>query len=188
MTTPPQATRLLDVVVVHHLPAVVEQLEGKALEPGVAVVLPSGVGVAWTAKVVLGLPKKDSPLSRKEHSNPIISPSQDDIFDLTEDGSGDADEVTYGVGEEECEEVALVPSSSVIIGKKKTQGGPDKTKKPRVGIALVIQEAVTKMTESATAFTAKKLGEVTVGQVMDVVQNVGQAMTQMNTILPLSCL
>ncbi|GJN20556.1 hypothetical protein PR202_gb07948 [Eleusine coracana subsp. coracana] len=106
-------------------------------------------------------------------SNPIIPPSQDDVFDLTEDGYGDADEVTYGVGDEECEEVAPVPSPSVIIGKKKTQGEPDKTKKPRVGTTLVIQEAVTKMSESATAFTAKKLGEVTVGQVMDAVLECG---------------
>lgn len=106
-------------------------------------------------------------------SNPIIPPSQDDFYDLTEDGYGDADEVNYGVGDEECEEVAPSPSPSIILGKKKAQGGSDKTKKPRVGTALVIQEAVTKMSESATAFTAKKLGEVTVAQVMEAVLECG---------------
>jgi hypothetical protein len=46
-------------------------------------------------------------------------------------------------------------------------------KKLRIGTTLVIQEQVTKITESASSFTSKKLGEVTVQQVMDLVLECG---------------
>lgn len=121
-------------------------------------------------------------------SNPIIPPSKDDVHDLTEDAKGNADHdltedaegyadvANYGVGDDQCEEVeeaAPSPSPTIILAKKKAQGGLDKAKKSRVGTTLVIQEAVTKMSESATSFTAKKLGEVTIAQVMNVVLECG---------------
>ena len=46
-------------------------------------------------------------------------------------------------------------------------------KKPIVGIALVIQEAMTKIAETSSYFTSKKFGEVTVQQVMEVVLECG---------------
>ena len=46
-------------------------------------------------------------------------------------------------------------------------------KKPRVGTALVIQEQITKIVESASSFTSKKMGEVTVQRVMDLVLECG---------------
>ncbi|PVH63678.1 hypothetical protein PAHAL_2G083500 [Panicum hallii] len=105
-------------------------------------------------------------------SNPIIPPSQDDVYDVPENGGGE-DEINNdgAVGDEELEKAT--PSPSIILPKKRAQGGPDKLKKSRVGTALVIQEAVTKISESTTAFTSKKLGEITVAQVMDAVLECG---------------
>ena len=65
------------------------------------------------------------------------------------------------------------PAPSIILEKRRAQGGPDKLKKPIVGIALVIQEAVTKIAETTFSFTSKKLGEVTIQQVMEVVLECG---------------
>jgi hypothetical protein len=76
-------------------------------------------------------------------SNPIIPPSQDDVYDVPENGDGE-DEINNdgAVGDEEFEELEEVaPSPSIILPKKRAQGGPDKLKKPRVGTALVIQES-----------------------------------------------
>lgn len=110
-------------------------------------------------------------------SNPIIPPSRDDVYDIPEDGDcGDEinNDAEVGDGTNNDDEVeGDTPSPSIILEKRRAQGGPDKLKKPIVGIALVIQEAVTKIAETASSFTSKKFGEVTVQQVMEVVLECG---------------
>ncbi len=59
------------------------------------------------------------------------------------------------------------------MGKRRSQVAMDKVKKPKTSTSLVIQEQVTKIADSASSFTSKKLGEVTVQQVMDLVLDCG---------------
>ena len=129
-------------------------------------------------------------------SNPIIPPSRDDVYDIPEDVDG-GDEFLNNDGvagdetindEEVDQDEEMTPSPSIILGKKRGQGGHDKVKKQRVGRALVIQEAVTKIAENASSFTSITLGQATVQQVMDMVLECGQAMIQMNITLQLNYL
>ena len=108
-------------------------------------------------------------------STPIIPPSRDDVYDIPEDVDG-GDEFLNNDGvagdetindEEVDQDEEMTPSPSIILGKKRGQGGHDKVKKQRVGRALVIQEAVTKFAEIASSFTSKTLGQSIVQQVMD---------------------
>ena len=114
-------------------------------------------------------------------SNPIIPPSRDDVYDIPEDANG-GDEFLNNDGvagdetindEEVDQDEEMTPSPSIILGKKRGQGGHDKVKKQRVGRALVIQEAVTKIAENASSFTSITLGQATVQQVMDIVLEYG---------------
>lgn len=70
---------------------------------------------------------------------------------------------------QECHEV----SPSIGIGKRRSRAVLDKGKKPKIGTALVIQEQITKIAESASSFTSKKSNEVTVQQIMDLVLDCG---------------
>lgn len=69
----------------------------------------------------------------------------------------------------ECHEV----SPSIGIGKRRSRAVLDKGKKPKIGTALVIQEQITKIAESASSFTSKKSNEVTVQQIMDLILDCG---------------
>ncbi|CAN6251013.1 unnamed protein product [Urochloa humidicola] len=108
-------------------------------------------------------------------SNPIIPPWQSEVYDAPEvdDGGNETYNVDDLGGDQLEEEEEAAPSPTIILAKKRGQGGPDKLKKQRVGTTLVIQEAVTKISESATSFTAMKLGEVTIPQVMAAVIECG---------------
>nr|XP_025882369.1 L10-interacting MYB domain-containing protein isoform X2 [Oryza sativa Japonica Group] len=70
---------------------------------------------------------------------------------------------------QECHEV----SPSIGIGKRRSRAVLDKGKKSKIGTALVIQEQITKIAESASSFTSKKSNEVTVQQIMDLVLDCG---------------
>lgn len=105
--------------------------------------------------------------------NPIIPNSQDQPFDVdNENGGGDDDvrEVPFDAHNTREEEVQEVNPSNVH-GNKRPCVAVDKKKKSST--ALVIQEAITKMSESATSFTSKKQEGVTVKEVMDLVLDCG---------------
>ncbi|CAO2200826.1 unnamed protein product [Urochloa humidicola] len=108
-------------------------------------------------------------------SNPIIPSWQNEVYDGARvcDGGDITNDVDAIGGDQLEEEEEAAPSPTIILSKKRGQGGPDKFKKPRVGTALVIQDAVNKISESAASFTAMKLGEVTIPQVMDAVIKCG---------------
>jgi hypothetical protein len=76
---------------------------------------------------------------------------------FTEDGDGGDETNNDGfVGNEKFEEgEEVAPSPSIILGKRRAQGGRDKLKKPRVGTTLVIKESVTKISKSISSFTLK---------------------------------
>ncbi|XP_022681810.1 L10-interacting MYB domain-containing protein-like [Setaria italica] len=105
-------------------------------------------------------------------SNPIIPPTQEDVdnrhvnevHDVPDDCDHD------GVAWDETDEVQEVtPSPTILLANKRIPPA----KKQRTGTAQVIQEQVTKIAESTSSFTSKKLGEVTVQQVMDLVLECG---------------
>jgi hypothetical protein len=105
-------------------------------------------------------------------SNPIIPPSQEvpadvdngNLHEFPNDCDHDA-----AVGDESDYPHEVSPSPTILLANKRNQPA----KKPRIGTTLVIQEQVTKIAESASSFTSKKLGEVTVQQVMDLVLECG---------------
>ncbi|XP_022681057.1 zinc finger CCCH domain-containing protein 43-like [Setaria italica] len=114
-------------------------------------------------------------------SNPII-PQNDDTpievdLDVGEnlDGGGDdihvypTEEDNGGVAVNDIEEV----SPSIGNAKRRSRVVIDKGKKAKTGTALVIQEKLSEIAEQAKAFTSRKVGEVTVGQVMDLVLDCG---------------
>ncbi|XP_004973164.1 zinc finger CCCH domain-containing protein 43-like [Setaria italica] len=105
-------------------------------------------------------------------SNPIIPPTQEDVdnghVNEVHDVPDDCDD--GGVAWDETDEVQEVtPSPTILLANKRIPPA----KKQRTGTAQVIQEQVTKIAESASSFTSKKLGEVTVQQVMDLVLECG---------------
>ncbi|RCV20982.1 hypothetical protein SETIT_4G102300v2 [Setaria italica] len=105
-------------------------------------------------------------------SNPIIPPTQEDVdnghVNEVHDVPDDCDD--DGVAWDETDEVQEVtPSPTILLANKRIPPA----KKQRTGTAQVIQEQVTKIAESASSFTSKKLGEVTVQQVMDLVLECG---------------
>ncbi|CAN6270672.1 unnamed protein product [Urochloa humidicola] len=109
--------------------------------------------------------------------NPIIPPSQDDMQDVLDDTNVGDEQIHEGFGGVETnndEAEDLDTSPYVIIGTRKVQGSKI-AKKPRVGTSLVIQEKISKIAESAQSFTSRKLGEVTVTQVMEAVVECGAA-------------
>lgn len=114
-------------------------------------------------------------------SNPII-PQNDDTpievdLDVGEnlDGGGDdihvypTEEDNGGVAVNDIEEV----SPSIGNAKRRSRVVIDKGKKAKTGTALVIQEKLSEIAEQAKAFTSRKVGEVTVEQVMDLVLDCG---------------
>jgi hypothetical protein len=94
-------------------------------------------------------------------SNHIIPPSQEvsadvdngNLHEFPDDCDHDA-----AVGDETDDPREVSPSPTILLPNKINPPA----KKPRIGTALVIQEQVTKIAESASSFTSKKLGEVTV--------------------------
>nr|XP_034593975.1 uncharacterized protein LOC117855704 [Setaria viridis] len=120
-------------------------------------------------------------------SNPIIPPTQEDVdnghVNEVHDVPDDCDD--DGVAWDETDEVQEVtPSPTILLANKRIPPA----KRQRTRTAQVIQEQVTKIAESASSFTSKKLGEVTVQQVMDLVLECGAGMIQMSIISPQSCL
>jgi len=112
--------------------------------------------------------------------NPIIPPSQEAPFavdttcgDEVQDTPDDVDNAVGGGDDTPNEVEELSPSPSIVMGKRRSQVAMDKVKKPKTSTSLVIQEQVTKIADSASSFTSKKLGEVTVQQVMDLVLDCG---------------
>ncbi|XP_022682469.1 L10-interacting MYB domain-containing protein-like [Setaria italica] len=108
-------------------------------------------------------------------SNPII-PQNDDTpievdLDVGEnlDGGGDDIEDNGGVAVNDIEEV----SPSIGNAKRRSRVLIEKGKKAKTGTALVIQEKISEIAEQAKAFTSRKVGEVTVEQVMDLVLDCG---------------
>jgi hypothetical protein len=105
-------------------------------------------------------------------SNPIIPPSQEvpgdadsgNLHEFPDDCDHDS-----AVGDQSDYPQEVSPSPTILLANKRNQPA----KKPRIGTALVIQEQVTKIAESASSFTSKKLGEVTVQQIMDLVLECG---------------
>nr|TKW09620.1 hypothetical protein SEVIR_6G115200v2 [Setaria viridis] len=105
-------------------------------------------------------------------SNPIIPPTQEDVdnghVNEVHDVPDDCDD--DGVAWDETDEVQEVtPSPTILLANKRISPA----KKQRTGTTKVIQEQVTKIVESASSFTSKKLGEVHVQQVMDLVLECG---------------
>jgi hypothetical protein len=101
-------------------------------------------------------------------SNPIIPPNsvQDDI-DLEnegeENGEGNGEENGDDIGEENLE-VSLAPSNKP---KRKPHIILDKpNKKPKSSTGIVIQQNMTKITESAQAFVAARFGGISIEEVM----------------------
>jgi hypothetical protein len=77
-------------------------------------------------------------------SNPIIPTPEKEIFEVPDDG-GD------GVGDEIDDTQDNSPSTILLANKRIPP-----QKKQRIGTALVIQEQITKIAESASSFTSKK--------------------------------
>ncbi|XBI18724.1 hypothetical protein VPH35_060424 [Triticum aestivum] len=100
--------------------------------------------------------------------NPIIPPSQENFVD--------ADNVV-GIGEEEVHDILMIlvheVSPCIANAKKKPRVLFEKNKKPKSSTALVIQDKITKIAESAASFTSMKQGEVTIKEVMDMVLECG---------------
>ncbi|XP_004959440.1 zinc finger CCCH domain-containing protein 43-like [Setaria italica] len=114
-------------------------------------------------------------------SNPIIPQNDETPIDVdidvgdNLDGGGDdihvypTEEDNEGATMNDIEEV----SPSIGNGKRRSRVIIDKQKKAKTGTALVIQEKLSEIAEQAKAFTSKKVGEVTVEQVMDLVLDCG---------------
>ena len=69
-------------------------------------------------------------------TNPIIPPSKDDVYDIPKDGYGGDELNNDGVvgdetnnDEEVDQDEEIVPSPSIVLGKKRAQDGHDKVKK-----------------------------------------------------------
>jgi hypothetical protein len=94
--------------------------------------------------------------------------------DTQEDGGDDGDtqeEWAEDGGTNESEE----PSPVNANGKRPPRFIQDKGKKPKTGIALIIQEAVTSMTTSASSYAAQKEGKFSIDEVMGEVLACGAA-------------
>nr|XP_034581913.1 zinc finger CCCH domain-containing protein 43-like [Setaria viridis] len=114
-------------------------------------------------------------------SNPIIPQNDETPIDVdidvgeNLDGGGDdihvypTEEDNEGATMNDIEEV----SPSIGNGKRRSRVIIDKQKKAKIGTALVIQEKLSEIAEQAKAFTSKKVGEVTVEQVMDLILDCG---------------
>lgn len=114
-------------------------------------------------------------------SNPIIPQNHDTPIDVDNDDGenldGGRDDIHVSPTEEDnggtagsdIEEV----SPSFDNGKRRSRVVIDKGKKAKTGTTLVIQEKLSEIAEQAKAFTSRKVGEVTVEQVMDLVLDCG---------------
>ncbi|RLM69715.1 L10-interacting MYB domain-containing protein-like [Panicum miliaceum] len=83
-----------------------------------------------------------------------------DFVPLTENNDAAGDEV-----------VEISPSMG--NAKRRARVVLDKVRKQKTKTALVIQEQITKIADSASSFTSKKSSEVTVQQIMDLVLDIG---------------
>jgi hypothetical protein len=84
--------------------------------------------------------------------------------DTQEDGDEDG-------GTNECEEASSVNAN----GKRPPRFIQDKGKKPKTETALIIQEAVTSMANSASSYAAQKEGKFSIDEVMEQVLACGVA-------------
>jgi hypothetical protein len=98
--------------------------------------------------------------------NPIIP-------EATQVDVGDEEEEKVDDGNIGDEQEVLEVSPPLFNAKRRARVAVDKGKKPRTGTALVIQEQITKIADSASSFTSKKCNEVTVKHVMDLVVECG---------------
>ena len=85
-----------------------------------------------------------------------------DVVPLDENNEADAD----------ADEVLEI-SPSLGNAKRRARVVVDKGKKQKTKTALVIQEQITKIAESASSFTSKKSSDVTVQQIMELVLDCG---------------
>jgi len=85
----------------------------------------------------------------------------------------DNDFVTLTQNNDTVGDEVLEISPSMGNAKRRAQVVLDKGKKKKTKIAVVIQEQITKIAESASSFTSKKSSEVTVQQIMDLILDCG---------------
>ena len=85
----------------------------------------------------------------------------------------DNDFVTLTQNNDTVGDEVLEISPSMGNAKRRARVVLDKGKKKKTKIAVVIQEQITKIAESASSFTSKKSSEVTVQQIMDLILDCG---------------
>lgn len=108
--------------------------------------------------------------------NPIIPNSQEEPFDVDNEnkgGGGDFQSELVDARDADEEDVQEVAAPSASTGKR-PRVGADLKKKAKSTTAIVIQDAITKMSDTTTAFLAKKKEEgVSVQEVMNLVIDCG---------------
>jgi hypothetical protein len=109
--------------------------------------------------------------------NPIIPESQQDPIDVENVDEEAEDEHVdmfhdWDYQEDESAEVNEV-SPTIRNEKKRPRVVIQIPKKPKSSTTLVIQEQITKIADSASSFSSKKQGDITIKEVMDLVLKCG---------------
>jgi hypothetical protein len=107
-------------------------------------------------------------------SNPIIPESQLEINNTKEDEEHEPGNPFFNWSYKEDEEEVHEVSPSIANKKREARVVLEIPKNPKSSTTLVIEELITKIAESASSFTSKKEGGVTIKEVMDLILECGE--------------